>query len=143
MRMDETLQDIDALFEAALGARAHAYAPYSGFAVGAAIRGARGGLFTGCNVENAAYPSGTCAEQSAISAMIGAGETRIAALAVIASGAHPLTPCGACRQRIREFAEAATPIHAGSLEGARQSFTLAALLPEAFGPAFLPGHKQP
>jgi cytidine deaminase len=132
------VRDIDILFEAASQVRARAYAPYSHFPVGAALRGAGGGLFTGCNVENAAFPSGTCAEQGAIAAMIAAGETMIADLAVIGAGDAPVTPCGACRQRIREFASPATQVHAGSTSGARRSFTLAELLPEAFGPDHLP-----
>ena len=133
------MSGIEELFAAAAQARARAYAPYSRFAVGAAIRGADGGLYLGCNVENAAYPSGTCAEQSAIGAMVAAGERRIAEIAVIGPGAQPVTPCGACRQRIREFADRATRIHAGAADGARAAFTLAELLPESFGPDFLPG----
>ncbi|MDB5649274.1 MAG: cytidine deaminase, partial [Hyphomicrobiales bacterium] len=117
--------------------RARAHAPYSQFKVGAAIRGAGGGLHIGCNVENAAYPSGTCAEEAAIAAMIASGETRIAAIAVLGSGDAPVTPCGACRQRIREFATPATLVHAGSVSGARLSVTLDALLPHAFGPDLL------
>jgi cytidine deaminase len=132
------LEPIDQLFALAAEARQRAYAPYSRFPVGAAIRGAAGGLFQGCNVENAAYPSGTCAEQSAISAMIAAGERRIAAIAIVADAPGPVTPCGACRQRIREFAGADTMIHAGALSGARRSFTIAELLPESFGPDLLP-----
>lgn len=134
-RMTEA--DLDALFEAARYVQARAHAPYSRFRVGAAVLGAAGGVHLGCNVENAAYPSGTCAEQAAICAMIAAGETRIAAIAIVGTGTAPVTPCGACRQRIREFADAATPIHAGCDGDARQSFTLDALLPAAFGPDHL------
>lgn len=136
----EQAKDIEALFSAAVLARTHAYAPYSSFAVGAALRSASGAIFTGCNVENAAYPSGTCAEQAAISAMIGAGETRIAEIAVIGDADRPVTPCGACRQRIREFAMADTQIHAGTLAGARLHLTMGELLPHAFGPDVLSGH---
>lgn len=133
------MSGIDDLFDAAARARAQAYAPYSRFAVGAAIRGAGGGLYLGCNVENAAYPTGTCAEQNAIGAMVAAGERRIAEIAVLGDANAPVTPCGACRQRIREFGDAATKIHAGATSGARRSFTLAEVLPEAFGPDHLPG----
>ena len=93
-----------------------------------------GAVFAGCNVENAAYPVGTCAEAGAISAMIAAGERRIAAILVIGDGEALVTPCGACRQRIREFAGPDTPIHAAGRDGLRRSFTLDALLPFAFGP---------
>ncbi len=132
------MSEIDELFASAAQARAQAYAPYSRFAVGAAVRGTGGGLYLGCNVENAAYPSGTCAEQNAIGAMIAAGERRIAAIAVLGGGDKAVTPCGACRQRIREFGDAATRIHAGAVSGARGSFSLDELLPEAFGPGHLP-----
>jgi cytidine deaminase len=132
------LSGIDELFAAAAQARAHAYAPYSRFAVGAAIRTASGGLYLGCNVENAAYPSGSCAEQNAIGAMVAAGEQRIAEIAILGDADAPVTPCGACRQRIREFGDAQTRIHAGAVSGARRTFALADLLPEAFGPDHLP-----
>lgn len=135
MQSDNT---IEALFEAAEAARRRAYAPYSGFGVGAAVLGANGGVYTGCNVENAAYPSGSCAEQSAISAMIAGGERAIAAVAVIADAPAPVTPCGACRQRIREFTGAETRIHCGNLRGARRVYSLADLLPDSFGPDLLP-----
>jgi cytidine deaminase len=137
MTSDTGVLDVDALFEAAAAVRERAYAPYSQFRVGAAIRGAGGGLHVGCNVENAAYPSGTCAEEAAIAAMIATGETRIAAIAVLGSGDTPVTPCGACRQRIREFGAPSTPIHAGCAGGARQSLVLEDLLPHAFGPDLL------
>jgi cytidine deaminase len=135
------LSGIDELFAAAAQARRQAYAPYSRFAVGAAVRGESGRLYLGCNVENAAYPSGSCAEQNAIGAMIAGGERRIVEIAVLGDAPAPVTPCGACRQRIREFGDAATKIHAGAVSGARRSFTLDELLPEAFGPDALPGAK--
>ena len=123
-----------ALFEAAKAARANAYAPYSRFLVGAAIRTPEGEIFAGCNVENAAYPQGGCAETAAISAMAVAGRRRIAEILVIGDGAGLCTPCGGCRQRIREFASSTTPIHIAGLEGVRASFTLEDLLPRSFGP---------
>ena len=129
---------VSALFDAAAKKRLKAHAPYSGFAVGAALRAEDGRIYVGCNVENAAYPSGTCAEQAAIAAMIAGGARKIEALAVLADSPRPLTPCGACRQRIREFASNSTQIHAGNTTGLRQSFSMPDLLPDSFGPEFLP-----
>jgi len=122
------------LFEAAKAARSRAYAPYSGFKVGAALITPGAKIFAGCNVENAAYPVGTCAEQGAIAAMVAAGEGRIAAILVLGEGEALVTPCGACRQRIREFALPDTPVHIADLDGVRHSFSLGALLPFSFGP---------
>ena len=124
----------DQLLAAAKAAMEKAYAPYSNFQVGAAIRGAGGAVYAGCNVENAAYPQGCCAEASAISAMVMDGETRIAEIAVIGKGDALVTPCGGCRQRIREFAGGDVEIHVCGPDGLRKSFTLAELLPESFGP---------
>ena len=131
--------DLDALFTAAKTAQARAYAPYSRFKVGAAIRGASGAVYAGCNVENAAYPATSCAEAGAISAMVAAGETRIAAVLVIGDGELLVTPCGNCRQKIREFAGPETPVHIAGPQGVRAMFTLAQLLPESFGPDNLKG----
>ena len=128
---------LEALFQAARAAQARAYAPYSGFKVGAAVQGESGAVYAGCNVENAAYPVGTCAEESAIAAMVAAGERRIVAVLVMGEGQKLVTPCGACRQRIREFAAGDTPIHVAGPEGIRRSFTVEALLPFSFGPANL------
>ncbi len=125
---------LDRLFEAASRAQESAYAPYSRFTVGAAIEDEAGGLHAGCNVENAAYPVGTCAEAGAIAAMLLAGGRRIRTILVIGNGPELVTPCGACRQRIREFADAATQIHVAGPEGLRRTFTLEELLPFAFGP---------
>ncbi len=133
------MDTIQALFNAALAVRQHAYAPYSGFAVGAALVTPSGAIFSGTNVENAAYPAGTCAETNAIAAMIAAGERQIVEILVVAEGAALTTPCGACRQRIREFAAPEAKIHAASTEAIRATFTLGALLPEAFGPDNLQG----
>ncbi|MDP4022721.1 cytidine deaminase [Methylobacterium sp. NEAU 140] len=126
-----------ALFEAARDVRSRAHAPYSRFPVGAALRDEAGRIHAGCNVENAAYPVGTCAEAGAVAAMVAAGGRRIAAILVCAAGAGPVTPCGACRQRIREFAAPDTPVHAAGPEGVIRSFTLEALLPASFGPETL------
>jgi cytidine deaminase len=125
------------LFAVAKVAQANAYAPYSRFRVGAALRSASGAVFSGCNVENAAYPQGACAETGAISAMALAGDRRIAEILVISDGEALCTPCGGCRQRIREFAGPTTLIHIAGPEGVRRTFTLAELLPESFGPDHL------
>jgi cytidine deaminase len=128
------MTSLDALFEAARDVQARAYAPYSRFKVGAAVATESGRTFAGCNVENAAYPIGTCAEAAAIAAMIAAGESRIAAVVVMGEGDQLVTPCGACRQRIREFAGPETPIHVAGPDGVRAHFTLESLLPFSFGP---------
>lgn len=131
------MSDLDTLFEAARAIQAKAYAPYSRFKVGAAIAASDGRIFAGCNVENAAYPVGSCAEAGAISAMVAAGATRIAAIVVMGEGEHLVTPCGGCRQRIREFAAPETAIYVAGPEGVRRSFTLDELLPFSFGPDHL------
>ncbi len=123
-----------ALFEAAKAAQALAYVPYSAFKVGAAIRGVSGTVYAGCNIENAAYPVGNCAEASAIAAMIMGGETRIAEALVIGDGKQLCTPCGGCRQRLREFGAGAIRVHIADQNGVRASFTLDELLPVSFGP---------
>lgn len=125
------------LIEAAIAARSKAYAPYSNFSVGAAVRGASGAVYAGCNVENASYPEGCCAETSALSAMVMAGETRVTEVAVAGAGANLVTPCGGCRQRLREFAADATQIHICGPEGLRRTVTLGELLPLSFGPGNL------
>ncbi|MCB8821727.1 cytidine deaminase [Microvirga rosea] len=128
------MASLDELFSAARAIQQKAYAPYSRFKVGAAIMTPSGQIFAGCNVENAAYPIGTCAEAGAIAAMVAAGESRIAAIVVMGEGESLVTPCGGCRQRIREFASPETPIHVAGPEGIRKSFTLDVLLPFSFGP---------
>ena len=116
---------------------AHAYAPYSNFHVGAVVRGSNGKLYGGCNVENAAYPVGNCAEASAIAAMVGDGEPRIVEALVMGPEGELCTPCGACRQRLREFAGVDLPIHLADPTGVKQTVTLGELLPMSFGPAHL------
>jgi cytidine deaminase len=125
------------LFAAAKAAQANAHAPYSKFRVGAALRTPDGAVYAGGNVENAAYPEGWCAETSAIAAMAAAGGRRIAEICVIGDGEALCTPCGGCRQRIREFADDATIVHVAGPEGVRATFRLSALLPESFGPGHL------
>ena len=125
---------IQSLFDAAKAAQRNAYTPYSHFDVGAALRSLSGAIFAGCNVENAAYPQGACAEANAIGAMALAGERGIAEMLVIGDGAGLCTPCGGCRQRIREFAQPQTRVHIAGPEGVRLTLTLADLLPHSFGP---------
>ena len=125
---------VDDLFDAARQAQQNAYAPYSRFTVGAALIDERGRLHAGCNVENAAYPVGACAEAGAISAMVLSGGRRIRAILVVGDGPELVSPCGACRQRIREFGDGATQILIAGPEGVRRTLTLEELLPFAFGP---------
>jgi cytidine deaminase len=125
------------LFDTARTAQANAYAPYSRFKVGAAVGTPGGNVYSGCNVENAAYPVGVCAEAAAISAMVCAGHERIADILVVADGELLVTPCGACRQRIAEFSFERTRIHIAGPEGLRRSFTMTELLPYGFGPGNL------
>ena len=125
------------LFAAAKAVRARAYAPYSNFHVGVAILADDGKIYAGCNVENAAYPIGNCAEASAIAAMIAGGGKRIHRVYVTGSGSMPVTPCGGCRQRIREFADPDVTVICHGVDGQPLSQTLAQLLPHSFGPEFL------
>lgn len=125
------------LVEAARAARQRAYAPYSRFAVGAALLDDAGRIHAGCNVENAAYPQGQCAEATAIGALVMAGGARILAAAVVGVAEAPVTPCGGCRQRLREFAAGDCPIWVADLELVRARFTLDGLLPASFGPDHL------
>ncbi len=122
------------MFDAALAVQANAYAPYSNYRVGAAVLTSSGKIFAGCNVENAAYPQGACAETGAIAAMCSAGEREIVAVLTVCDGDPLGTCCGGCRQRIREFAQPETPIYAADRTGVRATFTLGGLLPESFGP---------
>jgi len=123
------------LIAAAVEARAKAYAPYSRFLVGAAVKDEYGAIHAGCNVENAAYPQGTCAEAGAIAAMIMAGGRKIIEAAVVGGGASLVTPCGGCRQKLREFGAPDLAIHVCDESGQiKRSFTLEELLPSSFGP---------
>ena len=131
----------DILLAAAKAAMDKAYAPYSKFQVGAALRTPDGQIFSGCNVENAAYPQGCCAEASAISAMVMAGGRKIAEIAVLGKGDALVTPCGGCRQRIREFADLDVPVICHGVEGEPLVTTLAELLPHSFGPEHLGAAK--
>ncbi len=120
------------LVDEARAVRENAHVPYSRFKVGAAIRTASGTVFRGCNVENVAYPEGTCAEAGAIAAMVAGGERAIAEVAVIADSPVPVSPCGGCRQKLAEFAGPDTPVTLATTDGARLETTVGALLPGAF-----------
>jgi cytidine deaminase len=133
--MDNDLRST--LTAAALAARSHAHAPYSGFAVGAALRDDQGRVHVGCNVENAAYPQGLCAEAVALGALVAAGGRAVTAVAVVAGGTRPVTPCGGCRQKLREFAAGHVPVHCANLAGEGFETTMADLLPHSFGPEHL------
>jgi cytidine deaminase len=128
------LPDISELIRLAVAARDRAYCPYSNHPVGAALVTDAGEVYTGCNVENAAYPLGSCAEQSAIATMVLGGGRAIRELVVVGPTDAPCTPCGGCRQRIREFAGPDTRVHACNARGVLLTMTLDELLPESFGP---------
>ncbi|MCH2165307.1 MAG: cytidine deaminase [Marinovum sp.] len=116
----------------ALSVRRNAHAPYSNFQVGAVIETTAGTRFVGCNVENVAYPEGTCAEAGAIAAMVAAGETEIAAVYVVAGSPSPVPPCGGCRQKIAEFAKGHVPVTMATVDGIEETVTVGDLLPGAF-----------
>lgn len=124
----------DDLINAATEARRNAYNRYSNYSVGAALVDDRGHLHVGCNVENAAYPLGSCAEAGAIAAMVQQGGKRIVKIAVVGGSTEigPCTPCGGCRQRIREFADNDTLILAIDDSGEWQAFSIGELLPASF-----------
>ena len=120
------------LIAAAIAVRSRAYAPYSGHPVGAAVLDETGAIHVGANVENAAYPEGVCAEASAISAMVAAGETRLTAVAVIADSPSPVPPCGGCRQKLAEFGAGDAPVTLATTDGALDHTTIGDLLPGRF-----------
>jgi cytidine deaminase len=130
---------VDELFAAARAVQQHSYSPYSHFAVGAALLTDTGRVVACCNVENAAYPQGVCAEAGAISMMVAGGDRRIVALLTVCEGETTSTCCGGCRQKIREFAGPETRIYAAGPEGVRRSYTMDELLPDSFGPEQLEG----
>ncbi|CCZ21581.1 putative uncharacterized protein [Acetobacter sp. CAG:977] len=133
------MDTMDEMLQMARDAMDRAYVPYSHFRVGAAIRAQSGKLYAGCNVENAAYPAGSCAEQGAVSAMVLGGDDKIAEIVVMGDGENLVSPCGSCRQRIREFATPQTVVHICDRNGVRKSMLLSELLPVSFGPENL-GH---
>ena len=120
------------LLEAAKAAMARAYAPYSDFPVGAAVRAANGKVYAGCNIENASYPEGWCAETTALSHMVADGEQQAVEILVIAEKKPRATPCGGCRQRLAEFAGAEVPLHLCDDSGIVETLTLGDLLPKSF-----------
>ena len=126
------MSQLSLLFNQALNARQNAYAPYSHFAVGAAVLSANGKIYAGCNVENISYPCGTCAEAGAIAAMNADGGRLIKDIVVVADGDSLISPCGACLQRIFEFADAETTVHLADLTGIKQSLRITELLPVSF-----------
>ena len=130
---DLLLDGPQVLLRAAEAAMRNAYAPYSQFKVGAAVRSRSGAIYAAANVENAAYPQGQCAEASALGALVAAGETAITAVAVVAERKLHCPPCGGCRQRLAEFGRPDTPVHLGRPGQAPHTVTLAELLPLSFG----------
>ena len=125
------------LLKAARDVRMRAWAPYSRFKVGAALRAESGAVYTGCNVENVAYPEGTCAEAGAIAAMVAGGDTRIAEITVIADSPEPVPCCGGCRQKIAEFAGPEVRVTLATTDGKTQVMSVAELLPGAFSAAHM------
>ncbi len=119
------------LYEAARAVRENAHAPYSNFRVGVAIRSSSG-IFVGCNVENASYPEGNCAESGAISAMIAGGDVEILEVLVYGEADTPVAPCGGCRQKLAEFSSPSVPVKLAGPEGVRVEMTVGELLPAAF-----------
>ena len=125
------------LLRAATAVRENAHAPYSNFKVGAALVTPSGTIHVGCNVENVAYPEGTCAEAGAIAAMVAAGETEIAEICVIADSPMPVTPCGGCRQKIAEIAGPDVKVTMATTAGVQRVTTVADLLPGAFSQDYM------
>jgi len=123
-----------ALFNAAKNVRKNAHVPYSHFLVGAAILAENGEIYAGCNVENAAYPQGICAEGAAICALVSSGQKTIKRIYIVASGVEPVMPCGGCRQKIREFADKNCIIICHGIDGDKFEASLEQLLPHSFGP---------
>jgi homotetrameric cytidine deaminase len=136
---DLLLDGAETLLRAADAAMRTAYAPYSEFKVGAAVRARTGAIYAGANVENVAYPQGQCAEASALGALVAAGESAITAVAVVAEKVEVCPPCGGCRQRLAEFGSADTPVYLGRPGATPQTTTLAELLPLSFGRSELAG----
>jgi cytidine deaminase len=128
---------MDDLLQLAQRMMLRAHAPYSKFHVGAAVRAEDGSIHGGCNVENVAFPQGTCAEAGAIAAMVAAGGKRIVECVVIGPGPELITPCGGCRQKLREFATDDLPVHLCGPDGLHRTMTLGQLLPMSFGPHHL------
>ena len=136
-----TDEALDRLIAAARAALPNAYAPYSGFHVGAAVLGASGAIHAGCNVENASYPVSLCAERGAIAAAVAAGERALSAVAVVTAQGDPCPPCGMCRQALSEFGPDLDVVLVAA-DGRIVRTRLSTLLPDAFGPGFLDGGSR-
>lgn len=128
------------LKDAATAVRLNAHAPYSNFLVGAAIRATSGAVYVGCNVENVAYPEGTCAEAGAIAAMVAAGDKRLSEVYVIAGSPTPVPPCGGCRQKLAEFGAGDVQVTLATTHGIERVTTIADLLPGAFDAGHMEGN---
>ena len=133
--------DFEALFAAAAAIQPRAYAPYSRFKVGAALLADDGAIHAGCNVENVAYPEGTCAEAGAIALMVASGETELVEVAVIADSPSPVPPCGGCRQKLAEFGRADTPVLLATTGGVTLATTIGELLPGRFDISHMSGNE--
>lgn len=120
------------LLDAAVTVQANAHAPYSNYKVGAALLADDGNTYSGCNVENVAYPLGQCAEGNAIAAMVAAGASKVREILIASPNSHFCTPCGGCRQRIFEFADQQTLIHMATSDGKIKTVTMQEILPLAF-----------
>lgn len=125
------------LRDAAVAVRENAHAPYSNFKVGAALRSASGVIYRGCNVENVAYPEGTCAEAGAIAAMVAAGETVLTEVYVVAGSPEPVPCCGGCRQKLAEFGAGDVRVTMATVAGVERVTTIADMLPGAFDAGFM------
>jgi len=122
----------DRLIEAAKAVRAHAYAPFSGFAVGAALLAEDGTIYAGCNVENRSYGLALCAERAAVASAVAAGARRFLAIAVVTDSTPPAAPCGLCRETLAEFCGPELTIHLANLDGSVRDTTLGELFPDPF-----------
>ncbi|WP_173935047.1 cytidine deaminase [Chelativorans sp. Marseille-P2723] len=122
----------DELFTAAKAAMSHAYVPYSGFPVGAAIRTPEGAVHAGCNIENASYPEGWCAETTALGHMIMAGGSKVSEIAVVAENMPRIMPCGGCRQRLAEFVTADAKLHLCDMNGVLETVSFVSVFPRGF-----------
>ena len=134
LKTDMISENFEKLFNAAKKVRENAHVPYSNFKVGAAFLTEENSIVSGCNVENAAYPQSQCAEASAIGNLVSQGFSKIKEVVVIGSGSLLCSPCGGCRQRLREFASLETQIHMCNSDGHLKTSTLKELLPDSFGP---------
>lgn len=126
------MNNTDKLLDLAKSASKNAHAPYSNFYVGAAILSDSDNFYYGCNVENIAFPVGTCAEAGAIASMVANGDKKIKEILIYADSKELITPCGACRQRIAEFGDSKTLVHLADNNGIKQTITIKELLPYTF-----------